>query len=331
MSNSKCPELARRFSDQVPKTVTEMMKRVDDFVKSEEAFKITELPRWEFSDKGQGTPYRGSRPPRVAYGGRQHQTDYYNNFSRGDHYQPYVPPRVANMRYDNRRQEVNHISLYSLSKRPKEILATEIKLQFPPCPPMVETPMKENLDRYCDYHGVEITVREIGIPKRPRRGLDEYPNNLPLGPFNFNSDRASGFLQRAVGPNRLGGTRSSIRKRGSFSKNDDEVYGSKGVIPIQQYPGTYRNERTQGCVVHHSRYDKVPYPKGNRYSGYPNNFCVRMPTIGEEASRTRRESQRGRTGQTKRARRRRNTHPPCFREQKVTIGTQFSKECRLGE
>ncbi|GJW75052.1 hypothetical protein Tco_0134422 [Tanacetum coccineum] len=138
-------------------------------------------------------------------------------------------------------------------------------------------------------------------------------------------------VQRAVGPNRLGGTRSSIRKRGSFSKNDDEVYGSKGVIPIQQYPGTYRNERTQGCVVHHSRYDKVPYPKGNRYSGYPNNFCVRMPTIGEEASRTRRESQRGRTGQTKRARRRRNTHPPCFPEQKVTIGTQFSKECRLGE
>ncbi|GJW45536.1 reverse transcriptase domain-containing protein [Tanacetum coccineum] len=35
MSNSTCPELARRFSDQVPKTVTEMMKRVDDFVKSE--------------------------------------------------------------------------------------------------------------------------------------------------------------------------------------------------------------------------------------------------------------------------------------------------------
>ncbi|GKF41199.1 hypothetical protein Tco_0124541, partial [Tanacetum coccineum] len=45
MSNSKCPELARRFADQVPQTVTEMMKRMDDFVKSEEAFKCTELPR----------------------------------------------------------------------------------------------------------------------------------------------------------------------------------------------------------------------------------------------------------------------------------------------
>ncbi|GJW94036.1 hypothetical protein Tco_0173708 [Tanacetum coccineum] len=47
MSNSKCPELARRFADQVPQTVTEMMKRVNDFVKSEEAYKSTEFPRGE--------------------------------------------------------------------------------------------------------------------------------------------------------------------------------------------------------------------------------------------------------------------------------------------
>ncbi|GJY79815.1 hypothetical protein Tco_0485616 [Tanacetum coccineum] len=86
MSTSKCPELARRFSDQVPKTVTEMMKRVDDFVKSEEAFKSTELPKGEFSEKGQGTSYRGSRPPRAAYEGRQHRTDNYNNFNHRDHF-----------------------------------------------------------------------------------------------------------------------------------------------------------------------------------------------------------------------------------------------------
>ncbi|GJW43084.1 hypothetical protein Tco_0071883 [Tanacetum coccineum] len=52
MSNSKCPELVRRFFDQVLKTVTEMMKKVDDFVKSEEAYKSTELPRGEFPEKG---------------------------------------------------------------------------------------------------------------------------------------------------------------------------------------------------------------------------------------------------------------------------------------
>ncbi|GJX58691.1 hypothetical protein Tco_0290081 [Tanacetum coccineum] len=57
MSNSKCPELTRRFSDQVPKTVTEMMKRVDDFVKSKEVFKNTELPKGDSrrSEKGHYT------------------------------------------------------------------------------------------------------------------------------------------------------------------------------------------------------------------------------------------------------------------------------------
>ncbi|GJW56810.1 hypothetical protein Tco_0103541 [Tanacetum coccineum] len=86
MSTSKCPELAMRFFDQVPKTVTEMMKRVDDFVKFEEAFKSTELPKGEFSEKGQGMSYRGSRPPRAAYEGRKHRTDNYNNFNHRDHF-----------------------------------------------------------------------------------------------------------------------------------------------------------------------------------------------------------------------------------------------------
>ncbi|GJU97138.1 hypothetical protein Tco_1326409 [Tanacetum coccineum] len=106
MSNSKCPELARRFSDQVPKTVTEMMKRVDDFINSKEVYRSTKLPRGEFPEKGQGAQSPGNRP-----------------------------------------------SLDALTKWPKEILATELQLQLPPCPPMVGTPKKENLDRYCDYHG----------------------------------------------------------------------------------------------------------------------------------------------------------------------------------
>ncbi|GKD70010.1 reverse transcriptase domain-containing protein [Tanacetum coccineum] len=244
MSNSKCPELARRFFDQVPKTVTEMMKRVDDFVKSKETFKITELPRWEFSDKGQGTPYRGSRPPHVAYGGRQHQTDYYNNFS------------------------------------------AEIIISLEKAEAVWESEKLSHLVR---------DVRKQGVQGVLADDLLDEPLIIEAeveGPFNFNSDGASGFLHRAVGPNRLGGTRSSIRKRGSLSKNDDEVYGSRGIIPIQHYLGTYQNERTQGSVVHHSCYDNVPYPKENRYSGYPYNVCVRMSTIGEEASRTRRESQR---------------------------------------
>ncbi|GKC33370.1 hypothetical protein Tco_1040664 [Tanacetum coccineum] len=93
MSNSKCPELARRFADQVPQTVTEMMRRVDDFVKSEEAFKSTKLPKGEQSEKGHGTPYRGFRPTRTAQNEGPPKGDVYNNYNRRDHYQPYVPPR----------------------------------------------------------------------------------------------------------------------------------------------------------------------------------------------------------------------------------------------
>ncbi|GKD77156.1 hypothetical protein Tco_1339777 [Tanacetum coccineum] len=64
MSNSKCLKLARRFSDQVSKTMTEMMRRVDDFIESEEIYRSTELPRGEFPERGLGTSYRRSRPPR---------------------------------------------------------------------------------------------------------------------------------------------------------------------------------------------------------------------------------------------------------------------------
>ncbi|GJV39236.1 hypothetical protein Tco_1417676 [Tanacetum coccineum] len=158
MSNSKCSELARQFADQVPRTVTKMMKRVDDFVKSEEAYKITELPKGEHPERGQGTLYKEARPPRILQGGGPPKMNGYNTYNRRDHYQPYVLPRQPGRRYDNRRfeirrQEVNQLSLEALIKRPKEILAIELQLQLPPCQLMIGTPKKENLDRYCDYHG----------------------------------------------------------------------------------------------------------------------------------------------------------------------------------
>ncbi|GJW47530.1 hypothetical protein Tco_0079176 [Tanacetum coccineum] len=96
MSNSKCPELVRRISDQVPKTVTKMMRWVDDFVKSEEAYKITELSRGEYPERRQGASYRGNTPPRATYRGQQ-RTDNYNNFHNyRDQYQPYVSHKGNN-------------------------------------------------------------------------------------------------------------------------------------------------------------------------------------------------------------------------------------------
>ncbi|GJW08253.1 hypothetical protein Tco_1570676 [Tanacetum coccineum] len=101
---------------EVPWMVTEMMKMVDDFVKLEEAYKSTELPKGEHLEKGQRTSYRGDRPPRAGQGGGHQRTDNYNTYGRRDHYDPYVPPRAHNRRYDNRkydnrRQEVNQLSL----------------------------------------------------------------------------------------------------------------------------------------------------------------------------------------------------------------------------
>nr|GEV08323.1 reverse transcriptase domain-containing protein [Tanacetum cinerariifolium] len=45
MSSHKCPELAKRFSDSIPKTMDKMLKRVDDYLRSKEAFCSTKLPR----------------------------------------------------------------------------------------------------------------------------------------------------------------------------------------------------------------------------------------------------------------------------------------------
>ncbi|GKA78428.1 reverse transcriptase domain-containing protein [Tanacetum coccineum] len=51
MSSHKCPEPSKPFSDSIPKTVDEMLRRVNDYVRSEEAFRNTELPKGEFQRK----------------------------------------------------------------------------------------------------------------------------------------------------------------------------------------------------------------------------------------------------------------------------------------
>ncbi|GKE36019.1 hypothetical protein Tco_1455341 [Tanacetum coccineum] len=50
MDSHKCPKLAKWYSDKVSKTVDEMMVRLDDFVRSEEDFANTELPKGEVSE-----------------------------------------------------------------------------------------------------------------------------------------------------------------------------------------------------------------------------------------------------------------------------------------
>nr|GEW29359.1 hypothetical protein [Tanacetum cinerariifolium] len=58
MDSLKCSELEKHLSDKAPLTVSEMMRRLDDFILSERAFAQTELPK-----AGDGTGIRKVEPP----------------------------------------------------------------------------------------------------------------------------------------------------------------------------------------------------------------------------------------------------------------------------
>ncbi|GKB77213.1 reverse transcriptase domain-containing protein [Tanacetum coccineum] len=124
MDSVKSPELAKRFSDKVPTTANEMMERLDDFVRSEAAYAKTELPKGE---TGGRDAYRANR-------------------ARDDR-APYLPPRGE---YNRRVALI--LTLDSLTKHLKEILATETQLHLPVPHPMLNPLRSGNTDRYCDYH-----------------------------------------------------------------------------------------------------------------------------------------------------------------------------------
>ncbi|GJX18372.1 hypothetical protein Tco_0219204 [Tanacetum coccineum] len=114
-SSHKCPKLSKRFSDSIPKTVDEMLKRVDDYVRLKEAFRDTKLPKGEFQ-----TPYVAPHRPHVS----PHQ-----NF-----------PWPREHHRDNRAV----LTLDSLVSTPKEILATEHQLHLPQPPPLVGVPIRNS-------------------------------------------------------------------------------------------------------------------------------------------------------------------------------------------
>ncbi|GJS56331.1 reverse transcriptase domain-containing protein [Tanacetum coccineum] len=150
MDSIKSPELAKRFSSNIPKTVDEMMRRVDEFVRAEEAYARTELPPGESRDIHRRlsfptgprdvhqrltfpTSTRNDRDNRSSqrrdYKGNDYKNPYKvrDNFNGGRHrdYRAPYPQR------DQANKAVPVLSLDSLIKCPKEILATETQLQLP--------------------------------------------------------------------------------------------------------------------------------------------------------------------------------------------------------
>ncbi|GJU38165.1 reverse transcriptase domain-containing protein [Tanacetum coccineum] len=118
--------MSKRFSDNIPKTVDEMFKRVDDYVRSEEAFRNTELPKGE--------------------------PDHRPAFRPQEHHAPYVPPQRPNHEFRRPIKNKVILTLDSLVSTPQEIMATEQQLRFPQPLPLVGVPSKENLNKYCEYH-----------------------------------------------------------------------------------------------------------------------------------------------------------------------------------
>ncbi|GJU12156.1 reverse transcriptase domain-containing protein [Tanacetum coccineum] len=154
MYGHKCPELSKKFAGKIPRTVDEMMERVDDFLRSEEAYDTTEAPRGEATDsqKKGGNVYKSDR----SHGDKRKPYKSQNNYGGG--HQSYsrdarpTYPREGRFPYQQHRP-AQRMTINSLSKTPTEILTSEHQLNLLRPPPMIGVPRKENLDRFCEYHG----------------------------------------------------------------------------------------------------------------------------------------------------------------------------------
>ncbi|GJV64063.1 hypothetical protein Tco_1474891 [Tanacetum coccineum] len=110
-----------------------MLRRVDDYVRSEEAFRNTELPKGEFQKKevvGQWTP-GSDRPHRVVYGGGRRRPDHRPFHRAQERHTPYVAPHRSNNDFRRTRENKVILTLGSLISTPAEILATEHHLNLP--------------------------------------------------------------------------------------------------------------------------------------------------------------------------------------------------------
>ncbi|GJY93880.1 hypothetical protein Tco_0509662 [Tanacetum coccineum] len=132
MNAHKCPELAKQYSNKVLKTLDEMMVRLDDFVRSEEAFAITELLKGELSEPSK----KASCPINIRD-------------DRLPSSLPLTERRPLEERSSPTEPEFTH-------QAPQGDLASELHLNLPQ-PRSMQLPLGvKNQDKYCDYHGEEF-------------------------------------------------------------------------------------------------------------------------------------------------------------------------------
>ncbi|GKD40318.1 hypothetical protein Tco_1260525 [Tanacetum coccineum] len=107
LSSHKCPELSKGFSDSIPKTVDEMLKRVDDYVRLEAAFRNTDFPKGEFQRKELPSQWgqRNDRPQRGLFRNTRRRPDHIPTFQLQEHHAPYIAQHPPHQDFRHPREQ----------------------------------------------------------------------------------------------------------------------------------------------------------------------------------------------------------------------------------
>ncbi|GJW40805.1 hypothetical protein Tco_0066650 [Tanacetum coccineum] len=123
--------LAKNLNDKILKTVDEMFERVGAFIRGEMATGSAEIVRPFQGDKGNTRP--------IWYGGQEKAINMNEPREVRRNVGVYMPYPIRD-------------TFTPLLKTPKEILTME-GISFPKLPPLIRIPKKQNLNKFCDYHG----------------------------------------------------------------------------------------------------------------------------------------------------------------------------------
>ncbi|GJR58412.1 reverse transcriptase domain-containing protein [Tanacetum coccineum] len=287
MDAHKCPELAKRFSNKIPKMVDEMMTQLDDFIRSEEAFARTELPKGEATDASKRsmglTSRREDRFNKGGYGAYRRRNKGRNTFNNRDGLVPYHFPAPYQAYRDQGRQRPR-FNLSSLTKLPNEILTTEPQLNLQPPQPMSWPDDKKRKSVERDKSWMKVPI--LFPPLLVEDVLDE-----PL----VIEAVMEGYLVRRVYLDQ--GASLEVMFKHCFenlspamklwlrSTQMDLVGFTGGVVkPLGKIKLEDGLESSSSSVLNDTLHDEVSYPKRFRNPGHVDCDHCRMPEARKEAN-----------------------------------------------
>ncbi|GKB66919.1 reverse transcriptase domain-containing protein [Tanacetum coccineum] len=189
----------------MPKTVDEMFERVRAYIRGEVASGSAEMVRPSKGDKGYIRPSWSGGPKKARNRGGSIETrrnmGIYTSYPRKDTFTPLI-------------------------KTPKEILSME-SVSFPEPPPLIGTPEKQNLNKFCDYHG------DMGERYLPKQSEEREPRK----------EQCKGH-KHDKGRRKSNNKYSSNYGKGEKKQNGaNEVHDNKMSFAIQCHNRKDRNEK----------------------------------------------------------------------------------------